>query len=197
MLLYKTEDFIRLDLLSRPVQIDQKDSGVIILVIRAKPELVDVVRQLGFPRMGGRRKEMSLQIRLPERAERINDQDIRIKVQDAARVLRQKFRCEEPVIHLPGILAAHRRAEKGAAADLHRAEAEAVRTALAADRLQGIPENAAVYEPDVGRIVRLIDAKRGDEHLQAGEIVLVERREDLHSVRCFLRALFNIYFHSV
>ena len=54
MFLDKAEDLPRFDLLSRSVQIDQKDSGVIIIVICAEPELIDVVCQLGFPRMGGR-----------------------------------------------------------------------------------------------------------------------------------------------
>ena len=159
MFLDKAEDLPRFDLLSRSVQIDQKDSGVIIIVICAEPELIDVVCQLGFPRMGGRRKEMFLKICFPERAERIDDQNIRIQIQDAAHALRQKFCRKEPVIHLPGILAAHRCAEEGAAADLHRVEAEAVRTALTSDRLQDILGNAAVHEPDVGRILRLIDAQ--------------------------------------
>lgn len=102
MLIYKAEDLLRFDLLSRSVQIDQKHPGVIIIVIRAEPELIDVVCQFGFPRMRSRCEKTALHIRFPEWTERIDDQDIRIQIQDAVHALRQKFCRKETVIHLPG-----------------------------------------------------------------------------------------------
>ena len=92
MFLDKAEDLPRFDLLSRSVQIDQKDSGVIIIVICAEPELIDVVCQLGFPCMGGRREEISRQIRLPERTEGIYEQDIRIQIKDPLQVFGKQLR---------------------------------------------------------------------------------------------------------
>ena len=83
--------FIRADLLPRTVKVDQEEAGDKISVVCPETGLVHIVRQLRLSRLFGSREEVFLHVSLPERAQRIDDQDVRVKVKDAVQALRQEL----------------------------------------------------------------------------------------------------------
>ena len=85
--------------------------------------------------MGGCSEEIPFHVCLPERTQRIDDEDIRVEIQDAVQIPGQEKRRQKPVIHLPWILAAHRGSGKSRAVDQYRMEAVPEVSALASDRI--------------------------------------------------------------
>lgn len=58
-------------------------------------ELVDIVGQFRLSCMCGRCEEIPLQIRLPQRTQRVDDKDIRIQIQDAVQMSGQEKRRQQ------------------------------------------------------------------------------------------------------
>ena len=171
-----------MDLFACSFKVYQEYAGIIVIMVCSKAELVDIVCQLRLSCMRGGSKKISFQICLPQRPEGIDDQDIRIQVQDAVEVVREELRRQQPVIHFPRILCAHRGICKSRAVRHDRIKAKAKEAALASDAGEVFIRKPAVDQPDVGLVFRLGDMHRSEKHLQPGQIIFIEGREDLYSV---------------
>ena len=171
-----------MDLFTCSFKVYQEHAGIIVIMVCSKTELVDIVCQLRLSCMRGGSEKISFQVRLPQRAEGIDDQDIRIQVQDAVEAVREELRCQQPVIHFPRILCAHRGICKCRAVRHDRIKAKTKEAALAPDAGEGFIGKPAVDQPDIGLVFRLGDIERSEKHLQPGQIIFIEGCEDLYSV---------------
>ena len=127
-------------------------------------------------------EESSFHIGFPERAERIDDKDIRIQIQDAVQLFGEEKRRQQAVIHFTGILSADRCIGKSSTVDHERMEFVSHYGALPGDGFQIFLRDTAVHQPDICLLLRLADADGGKKHLKPGQIGPVQGGQDLNTV---------------
>ena len=94
------EDILRRHQIPRRIQVNEHHTGIEILVLGVQTHLIDSVCHLGQPCVRRRRKYLSAQVQLPQRAKRIDDKRIRVEIQHPLQFLWQNQRGEQPIIHL-------------------------------------------------------------------------------------------------
>ena len=75
--------FICNDLLPAQGEIHQQNSRIKIRMICSEADLIYIICQFSLASMGGRSEEISLHVCFPERPQRIDDEDIRVEIEDA------------------------------------------------------------------------------------------------------------------
>ena len=92
MLIDAAENILRSDELTRGIQVDEHDAGVKVFMLRIEPHLIDLIRHFGKPRVRRGGKGLSTQVQLPQRAQGIDNEHIRVEVQHPFHLLRQDER---------------------------------------------------------------------------------------------------------
>ena len=105
-------------------------------MIRTKTELVNTIGQLRLSCMSGSGKKVSVQVCIPERAQWIDYQGIRIQVQDPVHMAGEKMGSQQAVIHFFGIGPGDRSVCKGGLRNLDREKGKAKNLTLSCDRCQ-------------------------------------------------------------
>lgn len=82
VLCYIIEQHLRPDFLPPEIQIHQQHAGVIVVLFRSQTQLIDAICQLRLARVSSGGKEVSIQLCLPQWPEGIDNQDIRVKIED-------------------------------------------------------------------------------------------------------------------
>ena len=127
--------------------------------------------------MGGRGEQAALEVGLPQRAQRIDDQNVGVEIQDPVEVLRQQVRREQAVVHLLRVPLGHRRLLKEVCADRYGVQRAAERAALLFHALQAFRGNAAVHQVKRPDVLRAVDRNRSQEYLQLRQVVFIQRHQ--------------------
>lgn len=143
-------------------------------MIRTKTELVNTIGQLRLSCMSGSGKKVSVQVCIPERAQWIDYQGIRIQVQDPVYMAGEKMGSQQAVIHFFGIGPGDRGVCKGGLRNLDREKGKAKNLTLSCDRCQVFSRNPAVQEIKLYRGIRLIYGNGSKQDLQPWQVCLVE-----------------------
>ena len=81
-------------------------------MVGTEPHLIHAVGQLGLAGVGRRREHPALQVQLPQRAQRVDDQNVRVQIDHPVQLRRQQLTGQQPVVHLLRVLAGERRVLK-------------------------------------------------------------------------------------
>ena len=160
--------------LSSLLQIRQQNTGIIVIVVHSQPDPVDAVGELRHPCVGGGRKQVSAQIRIPERADGIDYQNIRIQIQNPVHLPGQQMGSQQPVVHFRRIPAAYGSSPEHLIGHLDGMKLVASGVTPAFQGLKHILRQLIVQQPDTEMLPGIIDFQRCQQHLQLREIILVQ-----------------------
>ena len=169
-------------------EVHKQDAGVEVVMLRAEAQLVHAVCKLGDRRVRRGGEKPAVQIGLPELADWVYDQSVRVEIDRALMPLGQQFGREQAVVHLLGILLRDRRAFKERVLHGQRRKAPAIRRALAGRALERGAGYAAVEQNELEFLAGVVQGERGEQHLQLREVVFVKRRQKfdgIHAVSPF------------
>ena len=174
MRLHITENLLLRDAVPAFLQVYEQDAGIIIGRFGPQPQAVDVAGQLRPADVGRRCEQTPLQRHLPEGAQRIDHQDIRVEIEDFVQLRGQQPGRQKPVIHLLGVLLHDRRPSKEGILHGHRVKTISHPLTQPPHRFQGRRRDAAVQQINLHRIAGVIPVNGCQQYLKLGNVVLVQ-----------------------
>ena len=124
--------------------------------------------------MCGSSKEISVQIHLPQWADRVDNQDIRVHIKDPFYIVRQQPRRQKSVIHFFGILLGNRRILKQLILHTNGKKGVIKCLTLLIELTKSRLWNPTVEQIEHYFLRRVIDMQRGKKDLKLGKIILVQ-----------------------
>ena len=147
-------------------------------MLRIEPHLINFIRHFGKPRVRRSGKGLSTQVQLPQRAQGIDNEHIRVEVQYALKLFRQDERGEQAVVHLLGVALAGRGIFKERRVNGDGTQLRAEESAETRELLQLIAGDGAVEQ--IYRHVRLIGVagkERAEHDLAGRQIIFIKSKQ--------------------
>ena len=124
--------------------------------------------------MGGCRKEVALQVGLPQRAQGIEHQNVRVQIEHPGQRVRQQAGGQQPVVHLLGVLTADRSALKQGVVHSYWEKSIAEGGALLLHSGQTLRRDSALEQIQVHVLTGVVQAQGGEQHAELRQVVLVQ-----------------------
>ena len=171
---YIAEDLLRVDLPPGGGQIHQQHAGVVVVAAAVEAHPVDAVGQFSLSCVGGCRKEVALQVGLPQRAQGIEHQNVRVQIEHPGQRVRQQAGGQQPVVHLLGVLTADRGALKQGVVHSYWEKSIAEGGALPLHSGQTLRRDSALEQIQVHVLTGVVQAQGGEQHAELRQVVLVQ-----------------------
>ena len=161
-------------------------------MLHSQPEPVHIVGQLCLSRVGGGSEQPPGHIRLPEGTQGIDDQYIRIQIDDPVQLLRQQAGRQQTIVHLRRITAAHRSAPEQVPVHPDGVKFVSRGPAPSLHCLQHMLRQVTVQQVDVEMLPRIIQPQRCEQHAELRKIILIKSDQDIQNKSSLFRVI--LYF---
>ena len=168
------EDLLRVDLPAGGGQVHQQHAGVVVVAAAVEAHPVDAVGQLCLSRVGGGRKQIARQVGLPQGAQGVEHQNVRVQIEHPVQRVRQQAGGQQPVVHLLGVLAADWGALEQGVIHQHREKSIAEGGALPFHFGQTLRRDGALKQIQVHVLSGVVQAQGGEQHVELRQVVLVQ-----------------------